>query len=140
MRPAPRWRLAVLLVGALLVTGCLAPHNVPLVNVWVVNTGPDDRIVLASASDGTFAEPGLLIPADGFPLSTPGGTLESRFGSTLTILIYDLDCTLLDTVEVGVASFLVTIGDAETTVAELARAGEPTGAELAGPAPVSCTP
>jgi hypothetical protein len=140
MRLAPRWRPPALLTGALLVAGCLAPHNVPLVNVWVVNTGPDDRIVLASDAEGTFAQPGLLIPADGFPRSTPGATLESRFGSTLVIQIYDRDCSLLDTVEMGVGSFLVTIGDAETLVAELARAGEPTGAELANAAPVSCTP
>jgi hypothetical protein len=140
MRLPLRWRPPALLTSALLVTGCLAPHNVPLVNVWVVNTGPEDRIVLASGAGGTFTEPGLLIPADAFPRSTPGATLESRFGSTLVIQIYDLDCTLLDTVEIGGGSFLVTIATAEATVAELARAGEPTGAELAGPAPVSCTP
>jgi hypothetical protein len=139
MRLAPPWRPRALLTGALLVAGCLAPHNVPLVNVWVVNTSPEDRIVLASGADGTFAQPGLLVPADGFPRSTPGATLESRFGATLAILILDLDCTLLDTVETGVGSFLVTIATAETAVAELARAAEPTGAELADAAPVSCT-
>jgi hypothetical protein len=139
MRLAPR-RLGVLLAGALVVAGCLAPHNLPLVNVWAVNTGTEDRvIVLATTPDGAPADSAFLIPADGFPRSTPGATLESGPSAMLSIRVYDLDCTLLDSGEVRVGSYLITLGTAETTIAELARSMEPTGAELAAPAPVRCT-
>jgi hypothetical protein len=145
MRLAPPLRLGVALTGALLVAGCLAPHDVPLVNVWVVNTGTEDRVIvyatgpLATAADVASGELAFLIPADGFPRSTPGATLDSPAGSLLSILVFDLDCTLLDSVEVRVGSYLITLGVAEMTVAELARSTEPTGAQLAAPAPAGCT-
>jgi hypothetical protein len=139
MRLARPWRLASLVTASLLAAGCVAPHNVPLVNVWVVNAGAEDRvIVLATTPDGAPADSAFLIPADGFPRSTPGATLDGRPSSMLAIRVYDPDCTLLDTVEVRVGSYLITLGTTETAVAELARATEPTGAELAAPA-ASCT-
>ena len=57
----------------------------------------------------------------------------------LSILIFDLDCTLLDSGEVRAGSYLITLGTAATSIGELARSMEPTGAELAAPAPTSCT-
>ncbi len=54
------------------------------------------------------------------------------------MLVYDLDCTLVARVEVKVGSYLLTLGEGEPVLAELARSTEPTGAELAADAPMNC--
>ena len=114
-------------------------HNVPLYSLWVVNDGPEDRvIVLGNSPEGASTQPALVIPADGRPRSTPGSTMSSAPGATAAVLIYDPDCNLVARVEVKVGSYLLTLDEAGPVLGELARSTEPAGAELAADAPSNC--
>ena len=124
---------------ALITAACSPGHDVPLYNLWVVNAASGARaIVLGNSPEGGSTQPALLIPADGRPRSTYGASIGSQVGATGAVLVYDLDCTLVARVEVKVGSYLLTLGDGEPVLAELARSTEPTGAELAADAPMNC--
>lgn len=132
--------LNALLLGSVLVgSGCMPSHAVPLYNLWVVNTGAEDRlIVLGNNPDGASTQPPVLVPADGVTRSTYGSTMGSQPGATAAILVYSLDCTLLEKVDVRVGSYLLTLRPDDVVLTELARSQELTGAELAAAGPRSC--
>ena len=131
--------LSVLLPAVFVLAGCTPGHAVPLYNLFAVNTGPEDRlIVLGNSPDGASTQPTLVIPADGRPRSTRSTTIGSQPGANGVVLVYDPECTLLARVEVEVGSWLLTVDGDQATLAELARVTEPAGAELAGDAPRNC--
>jgi hypothetical protein len=127
-------------LAMLLVVGCAPTHDVPLYNLWAVNHGPEDRLlVLGSDPSGRSTQPAVLIPADGRTRSTLGSTMSGTIGAIAAVLVYDLDCALVARVEVVVGSHLLTLDGDEATLSELARVTEPAGAELAAASPTACS-
>jgi hypothetical protein len=129
------------MAAALVVASACSPtHDVPLYNLWAVNHGPEDRLlVLGNDEAGRSTLPTVLIPADGRTRSTLGSTMERRPGAVGAVLVYDLDCVLVARVEVVLGSHLLTLVGDEAVLSELARVTEPAGAELAATAPTDCS-
>jgi len=105
-------QFCVLLAFATSLSGCIH-DEFAIYNLAVVNSGASDRlIVLGTSLDGSSSQPAVSVPADGTLRVTRASTVIAAMpgpDAAAVLLIYDLDCVLVDRVVIHTGNYVLTL-------------------------------